>query len=122
MGVEINCPACGESTLLIREPVYEGFAKTGDRLSCSGCGHVFDDESEVPYKEKETLRIFDESDRSQDPDVFKGDDVRFCRLCRHYVVNPFMQWCGLHKKEVAATDTCPKFTPKTEDDSSSSPL
>jgi hypothetical protein len=37
---------------------------------------------------------------------------RMCRYCREYVVNPFLQRCGLHRCEVEATDTCPRFEPK----------
>ena len=35
-----------------------------------------------------------------------------CRYCAEYVVNPFLQRCGLHRCEVQATDTCPHFRPK----------
>lgn len=115
--VEIHCPACGEEALLLREAVYDGFTKSGESLTCSNCGHSFDSEESVPFKEKQSLKLFTDADRSQDPDVFKEDELRMCHRCKSYVVNPFMQWCDRHRKEVQATDTCPEFEEKkTEED------
>ncbi|AKJ65487.1 hypothetical protein [Kiritimatiella glycovorans] len=109
--VEINCPACGRETLLRREPCFEGLRKTGEALSCASCGHLFADESQIPYKSApQTPELFDESDRSPAADVFDGDETRrLCRHCAHYTVNPFLQWCAQHRREVEATDTCPDF-------------
>lgn len=110
---EIDCPACGKETLLVREPRYEGFKKVGDTLRCSGCGHVFDSEAEVPYRHPPALKVFTDDERPRALHVFReGENARLCRYCANYVVNPFMQWCGHHKKEVQATDTCHAFKPK----------
>lgn len=67
-------------------------------------------------------RLFDDSDRSERPSLFGEEDRsstpkifdasekgRLCRYCRHYVVNPFVQRCMLHRKMVEATDTCEQF-------------
>lgn len=116
--VEIVCSACGEETLLIREAEYDGFTKVGEKLSCSACGHRYDSEDDVPFKGREKVQVFSESDRPEDVSVFEEDEnARLCRYCNHYVVNPFMQWCGFHRKEVEATDTCDKFEPRKEEDS-----
>jgi hypothetical protein len=54
--------------------------------------------------------VFTDADRSADVDVFEENEAgHLCRYCVHYVVNPFMQWCALHKREVEATDTCDRF-------------
>ena len=37
--LEIVCSKCGADTLLKREPVYEGFKKVGEKLTCASCGH-----------------------------------------------------------------------------------
>lgn len=121
MSVEIQCPACGEEAFLLREPQYDGLKKTGEKLACSTCGKVFPTEEDVPYKHRETISVFTEDDRSTDPDVFQEDEVAFCRHCRHYIVNPFTQYCGVHRKEVEATETCNRFetrpdTPPDEDE------
>ena len=111
--VEIICPHCGAEAFLKREPVYEGFKKTGDMLSCSACGGVFISEEEVPFKTAIAApKIFTEADRSKKIKVFdEGESFRFCRYCANYVVNPFMQFCSHHKNEVQATDSCSQFSP-----------
>lgn len=113
MSAEIHCPGCDRDTLLLRTPRYEGFTRVGEALNCAGCGHAFALEDEVPFREEKKISIFTDADRSTVVDVFKGDPRgRLCRYCAHYVVNPFRQWCGLHRKEVEATHTCDRFAPK----------
>ena len=117
MQLEIHCPQCGEESLLLREPVYDGFEKAGEELKCSACGHVFESEAEVPFKEKTEVEIFDESDKSPPAEVFSEDEHGvLCRYCRHYVVNPFTQWCHVHRKEVQATDSCDEFEAQDDED------
>ncbi|OGV43572.1 MAG: hypothetical protein A2X46_08020 [Lentisphaerae bacterium GWF2_57_35] len=111
--VDILCTVCGADTFVIRNPKYDGFTRIGDSFACAACGHEFAGEEEVPFKEKEVLRVFTEADRPAPVKVFhEGEAERLCRHCVNYVVNPFMQWCALHKKEVEATDTCNRFEPK----------
>ncbi|MDD2237352.1 MAG: hypothetical protein PHG65_09135 [Kiritimatiellae bacterium] len=110
---ELICTVCGREALLLRKPVYEGFKKTGESLTCSCCGHVYADEESVPFKVKREPSVFSEADRPRPVQVFnEGENQTLCRYCAHYVVNPFMQWCSFHKKEVAATDTCTRFEQK----------
>lgn len=113
MPVEIICTHCGVESFLKREPLYEGLKKTGEELSCSACGFVFPSEAEVPFKAGAKVpQIFTDADRSKKVKVFdEGESLRFCRYCASYVVNPFMQFCSLHKKEVQATDSCSQFSP-----------
>jgi len=113
MPLEIICRACGKESLLKREPVYDGFKKSGERLLCAACGHLYADEADVPFKTRpDEPALFDDSDRSDALRIFEPDEAaRLCRHCAHYTINPFMQWCSAHKKEVAATDTCPQFEP-----------
>jgi len=107
---EILCPVCGKEALLLRRPRYEGFTKVGEDLSCASCGHVFADEAEVPFKHTEGPKVFTDADRSAAVKVFAAAEAeRLCRHCAHYVVNPFLQWCGLRKREVEATDSCAQF-------------
>lgn len=110
---EIICPACGRDALLMRRPRYEGFTKVGELLSCASCGHEFASEQDVPFKYVHAPQVFTEADRGHDPKVFEeGENQRLCRHCANYVVNPFVQWCGHHKKEVEATDSCAAFHAK----------
>lgn len=114
--VEIHCPACGRETLLQREAVYDGFTRTGEILSCAACGHVFDSEADVPFKQQAKEKpLFTDADRSAKPDLFEeNENRRLCRYCANYTVNPFMQWCSVHQKEVQATDTCAQFAAQQE--------
>ncbi len=109
--VEILCSNCGADTLLKREAVYDGFTKTGEMLTCSNCGYEYASEAEVPFKEKQAApTVFTDADRSAKIEVFDAkENRRLCRYCANYIVNPFTQFCSLHRKEVQATDTCNQF-------------
>ncbi|MEN7973074.1 MAG: hypothetical protein ABFR47_04485 [Verrucomicrobiota bacterium] len=109
--VEIICSNCGTDTLLKREAVYDGFTKTGEKLVCSSCGFEYASEAEVPFKEKKAEpKIFTDADRSAEVEVFgESENKQLCRYCANYIVNPFTQFCAIHKKEVQATDTCAQF-------------
>lgn len=115
--IEIACPACRQESIVKRETVYEGFKRTGEILRCAACGHVFTDEASIPFKARTTLPGFGLQDIPPPPKVFREEEIletvgRLCRHCAHYVVNPFLQRCGLTHREVEATDTCERFTPK----------
>jgi len=103
-------------TLLKREAVYDGFAKSGEKLICSNCGFEYASEAEVPFKvRKDEPQIFTAADRPAKVEVFgDGENQRLCRYCTNYIVNPFTQFCSLHKKEVQATDSCDRFEPVKE--------
>jgi len=114
---EGRCPCCGRVTLWVRRACYEGFQKVGEEIECTACGHVFpSDQASSPPREPRP-QVFSKEDRPTVIDPFaKARDERghLCRYCRHYVVNPFRQWCGLHRRDVTATDTCPSCEPKRE--------
>jgi hypothetical protein len=109
--VEIICSHCGSDTLLNREAVYDGFTKMGEKLICSSCGFEYASEDEVPFKAYQAEpEIFTDADRSAKVEVFDdGENQRLCRYCANYIINPFTQFCAVHKKEVQATDTCDRF-------------
>ncbi len=110
------CERCGRDTLALEKPVYDGFTKVGDQVVCATCGTPFEEEqlkAAGPVKPC----IFGDDDRSPAVNVFdEGENRRLCRYCLHYIVNPFKQWCGLHRKEVEATDTCGRFAERKEKD------
>ncbi len=113
--VEILCPACRQESWLKREPRYDGFKRTGETLSCAACGHVFTDETSIPFHTQKTIAGFDVKQIPPAPRVFsQNENARLCRYCESYVVNPFIQRCSRLKKEVEATDTCDNFKSKPE--------
>ena len=116
--LEIVCTSCGEETLVRRKATYDGFQKTGEVFVCVSCGFEYPSEAEVPYKARKTLAIFGEADKAKTIEVFDDDEKRInCRYCRHYVVNPFIQRCGLHHREIVATDLCDDFDRAPKDES-----
>ena len=113
--VEIICAICGKDTLLVRKPKYDGFTKIGESLICGSCGHEYLTEDQVPFKGRKAVKVFTEADRSKKVDVFEENEAdKLCRHCASYIVNPFKQWCSMHKKEVEATDTCNRFVRRKE--------
>ena len=111
-----HCKTCGEVTLWIAKPVFDGFSKTGDRIVCSDCGT----EQQAPSASvsvaaasppKRALpSLFDESDRPAETRLADdGDSRHMCRHCKNYLVNAFTQRCALTLTEVKATDSCPQF-------------
>ena len=110
---EFRCPVCNRDSWLLKKPLYDGFTRTGETLHCALCQHQFSSESEIPFKDNSSPRVFTEADRPRPVRVFdESEKNRMCRHCREYVVNPFIQRCGLHHCEVEATDTCPAFAPR----------
>ena len=122
--VEIVCRNCGADTLLNREAIYEGFSKSGEKLICSTCGFEYASEEEVPFKSKKVDPvIFTEADQTAKVEVFDEEENKsICRYCANYIINPFTQFCAIHKKEVQATDTCGQFAQSEEKDDSGSVL
>ncbi|NCC94306.1 MAG: hypothetical protein EOM10_13660, partial [Opitutae bacterium] len=58
-------------------------------------------------------RVFTEQDQPARPVVFREEERRHsCGWCRHFVVNPFAQRCGLTNRHTEATDLCVRFESK----------
>lgn len=113
--MEIQCTACGQLTLARAEPIYDGFKKTGEAFLCTGCGARYASAAETPFALVAPPRpqIFSKADKPHVPCVFSDDErQRSCGWCRHFVVNPFSQRCGLSNKATEATDLCVRFEKK----------
>ncbi len=121
--MEIVCPHCGREALLIRKPRYDGFTRVGEEQRCSLCGEEIAPEAEVAPGHDTKPRVFTEDDQPARVEIFADEPRgRLCRHCAHYTVNPFRQWCGLHRREVEATDTCPQFEKRKEADPPAPPV
>jgi len=117
------CCACKADSFIRREPVYEGFRKTGERIFCVSCGHEYASEGDVPYTTTAKPNLFTDADRSRRVALFQDDEKgRNCRHCRHFVVNPFIQRCGLRHIEVQATDGCDDFQARSAEGVDEDPL
>jgi len=112
--MEIHCKTCGRTTLVRAEPIYDGFKKTGEAFICMGCGQRYASAAETPFVETSSRpRVFTDADKPRPLSVFSDDErQRSCCWCKHFVVNPFTQRCGLSNKETQATDLCVRFEKK----------
>ncbi len=115
--VLIHCPACECECLVLRKPRYDGFTKVGEDRMCTGCGHRLPDDTPAAESPK-VPAVFDADDRTPVPELFRNDERgRLCRYCRHYTVNPFRQWCAEHRRDVEATESCDRFSARTDEPS-----
>ena len=114
--LEIRCAVCKRVTLARAEPVYEEFRKVADAFVCTACGHRYASREATPFVAAEGRpRVFSEADKPAAAKVFKAGERRHtCGWCRHFIVNPFSQRCGLRNREVEATDECLRFTLRPE--------
>ena len=116
--MEIKCEACGTVALVRPEPIYDGFKKIGTHYICMECGKLYPSEEETPFiKTTEKPNIFGEDDKPDIPSIFSEDERRkSCGWCKHFVVNPFSQRCGVINKETEATDLCIRFERKEDEE------
>ena len=114
--MEIRCKACGRLSLARAEPVYEDFKKVAETFVCSACGHRYPSREATPFVDADGRpRVFSDADKPVAVKVFKADERRrSCAWCRHYIVNPFYQRCGLNNRAVEATDVCARFSAKPD--------
>lgn len=111
-----TCPHCQKETLFTVEPVYDGFRKVAERKTCSACGKTLDGDSPPASSSKPDplAALFGDDATPEKLNLFDVEEEtgRLCRKCKHYVLHPFTQRCGLHDMEVQATDSCPQFAAK----------
>jgi predicted RNA-binding Zn-ribbon protein involved in translation (DUF1610 family) len=109
--LEISCTACGRVALARAEPRYDGFRKVGEEFICTACGHRYPTREKTPFaSDGGAPRVFSAADRPEQVRIFRDSERRrCCGWCRHFVVNPFGQRCGLTNRETEATDLCERF-------------
>ena len=67
-------------------------------------------EESISFKiSKNKKSIFNNEDFIKQKIFDEDENNQLCRYCSFYLINPFTQYCSIHKKEVEATDTCDKF-------------
>ena len=114
--MEIHCSGCGEVALVRAEPVYDGFKKVGEAYVCTSCGKRYGSPEETPFVDApEKPQVFTDADREVAPSVFDASERQHsCGWCRHMVVNPFGQRCGVTNRFTEATDLCAHFDKKED--------
>ena len=123
LDVERFCPRCNRMVLALRKPIYDGFTKIGEAFTCTLCGQKLKPDANPAGDPSDITASEARLDRSRSqltsllgevlPDrptlQDDGSASRLCRYCVHYTINPFRQWCGFHRRDVEATDTCGHF-------------
>jgi len=114
--LEIQCTACGRVALARADPVYQEFKKVAEAFVCTDCGHRYSSRAETPFVASAGRpKVFTEADKPVAAQVFKADERRHsCAWCRHFIINPFNQRCGISNREVEATDVCDRFAAQPE--------
>ncbi|MCL1921696.1 MAG: hypothetical protein FWG50_11605 [Kiritimatiellaeota bacterium] len=109
--LEIRCSGCGEVTLVRTEAVYEGFTRIGEAYICTSCGKRYASAEETPFAAADKKpQVFTEADREVALTVFDADERQHCcGWCKHMVLNPFGQRCGVSNRFTEATDICEHF-------------
>ncbi len=109
------CDHCHKETLFVEEAVYEGFKKVGENLKCCVCGNFSSKESVSESKVDPLAALFGEEAAEEKIHLFdvEPETSNLCRKCAHYVIHPFTQRCGIHDREVSATDSCDQFEKMT---------
>ena len=95
---KIFCPSCRQESAVKVVKKYDGFTLVGEIDTCAFCGYEFVEEEPEVIKERPPGWVNDKELK------------KLCHRCRHYVINPFVQKCVLHDREVEATDTCSDFS------------
>ncbi|MDZ4200197.1 MAG: hypothetical protein U1E27_13040 [Kiritimatiellia bacterium] len=118
----VSCPKCGPEALTLKKPAFDGLRKTGDRIVCASCGRelgmIAAGEAPVPANPAAKPRpsIFDDVELTRADPFAREERGRLCRYCLHYIVNPFRQWCGRHRRDVEALDTCWNFERRPDEE------
>ena len=105
------CEHCQQETLFVSEAVYDGFKKIGENQICSGCGTVSTSKTSSAPKIDPLVELFGDEPTEEKSSLFdvEAETAKLCRKCAHYVIHPFTQRCGIHDREVSATDSCDQF-------------
>lgn len=113
-----ECPHCGKSSFLKKESLMDGWKKVGEVLKCASCGAAVET---LPAEKKADAPLEKTSKTDALSALFGGIAVekkenplenterRFCRDCRHRVMNAFRIYCTHHEKDVNPMDDCPDF-------------
>lgn len=117
--LEIHCTACGKTTFVRAEPVFEGFRKIGEAYICLACGHRYPSAEETPFTAPAAAKasqLFQAPPKKDLSDLL-GISRRHhsCRWCAHWILHPFDQRCGLTNKHTESTDECDQFEEKPAD-------
>lgn len=118
VGDSWDCPHCGNNSFLKKESVMDGWTKIGEVLKCASCGALVEEikeeaagpaASSAAPKSNALAALLGGDDTEKIANPFEQIERRFCRDCKHRVMNAFRIYCSLHDKDVGPMDDCPQY-------------
>ncbi len=96
----------------------DGWVKKGEVLKCAACNALVEDLTAAAPSADKSAEIKAESNalsallgetlaKTENP--LESVEKRFCRDCKHRVMNAFRIYCSLHDKDVSPMDDCPDY-------------
>ncbi|MPM75166.1 hypothetical protein SDC9_122157 [bioreactor metagenome] len=121
-GETLNCPHCGERTVVKSRKRMEGFTVVGELFACALCGAELgrpDEEKSgtVPdHAPADRLAaLLGEVSAVEKADLTPDEEYgRFCRNCVHLIEHPFKTLCGLNGSAADPMGECPRFERKEQ--------
>lgn len=114
-----DCPHCKKSSFLKKESVLDGWTKVGEVLKCAACGVVVEEISPAaaiaaPEEKKVNAlaALLGEDGPAPAENILSDAERRFCRDCKHRVMNAFRIYCTKHERDVNPMDDCPDYLPR----------
>lgn len=118
-GESVDCPRCGERTVVKSKKKMDGFTVVGELLVCALCGAELGTPEEAKSAAPDCAAsnrlaallgdVSVEAKADLTPDEGYG---RFCRNCLHFIEHPFKTLCGLHGAAADPMGECPRFQKK----------
>ena len=114
-GDKIQCPHCGENTIVKQITEMDGWTKKGEILVCALCGEKVADLPETPTEsvQKNSLSALSAllgGETVEKTEVaLNQEDRRFCKDCKFAVRTAFVIRCELTGNSVESMDDCVNF-------------
>ncbi len=121
-GETIQCPCCGEKSVVKSRTKMNGWTKVGTVLVCALCGA----ELGAPEERTAAAAVRRKSDSlasllGEGAEFTPGADLtpdenygRFCRNCVHFLAHPFKTLCSKYNRPADPMGDCPEFEKRKE--------
>jgi len=116
-GDSVDCPHCGEKTIVKTKNRMDGFAIVGSCLVCALCGAELGgaepasgDAAGQKAAERLAALLGEGAEAAPKADLTPDENYGcFCRNCVHFIEHPFRVLCGLDGHEIDPMGECGKF-------------
>lgn len=131
VGMSIDCPVCGQSSVVKLATRMDGWTVVGRYYSCALCNAELGpacDASDLSVSntthrnqslDRLAAALSQEAPKKVDAKALLEVDLEtshFCKDCRHFYKHPFADTCLLHRRRTNPMDDCPQFERTVEED------